>query len=611
MTMPNPGGYRQFEQAVLDPLLAYRRAHDPELLAASASALATLGEDAGSRARLADTVEFRVSGWLLPSITQRLSKAHLENRNPGYRVALRRMAHAGLGRRARLLRAGFVVTARGSATAPPFRLVVTGRGGATLGLPGSNFTANYQLAGLALDRAPDAAATGYIDEIRISPVPDDSDRSTWLAAILHAHPQELFEIVDSPVGRFVAEAVGRLIQAYPLNARWADRFTMSVRGAAGKYRSDFEPLSIDRVNEMGSPAPDERMPEPTRTGRTVRWAPGEVPIIRPDSPWFRLEDTAVQDGGTVTVPGTLVVYERSADPANDFVAGQQFTVFGSSADREIALLQRRPAAATRVDEGILLAGRSDENWYHWLIEYLPRVLSIPATIGDDVPLIVTPRTPATGMQALSELSGRPVVVIDPLESTAVGILHLQPPPVQVIDTTYIPWAEGLRLHSGALHRMRERWGLTGAWPAATRRIFLRRTSSHRGLGNEDVLAAVADSHGLEIVDPGTLSFAEQRELFSSAELLAGASGAVMANYIMMRPGSQVIGLTSDQLYDFVLPAALAAVVGAEFTYVTGPSARGLDQVEDLHHWILEDFEVDPSDFEAELVAAIGRLETNR
>jgi capsular polysaccharide biosynthesis protein len=75
--------------------------------------------------------------------------------------------------------------------------------------------------------------------------------------------------------------------------------------------------------------------------------------------------------------------------------------------------------------------------------------------------------------------------------------------------------------------------------------------------------------GFEVVDVIGMSWEEQVKLFASAKVVVGAGGAVMANYIFMPKGSKVISLTSEYLSDFSLPAYMASVAGASFTYITG------------------------------------------
>ena len=184
--------------------------------------------------------------------------------------------------------------------------------------------------------------------------------------------------------------------------------------------------------------------------------------------------------------------------------------------------------------------------------------------------------------------------------------HVVAPPVQVLDTTRVPWADGLSINPAPLRAMRKLWRLDDR-PLANpgRMLFLSRTSANRGLVNEVRLAVIASEYGLEILDPGAMSFEDQLSAFSSASLLVGASGAVMANYLMMMPGSRILALTSDALTDFILPAAIAAVSGASFTYLSGPTTKSLAKSGTRNEWMHSDFLISEKQFRAALINALA------
>ena len=102
----------------------------------------------------------------------------------------------------------------------------------------------------------------------------------------------------------------------------------------------------------------------------------------------------------------------------DFVSGQQHTLFGSAAHPEAALLFARPSSPTVIPEGILLGGRNDANWFHWLIEYLPRLIQAAGQIDESVPVLISEKVPASGVEALRSLTSRPIVVLEAARAQA-------------------------------------------------------------------------------------------------------------------------------------------------------------------------------------------------
>jgi capsular polysaccharide biosynthesis protein len=606
-----------FENAVVSPIRGFWRSNDATFLDESAKFLRALDEqvDTHVASPIHDVV---IAGWLSTHAGYTISPRVLRRINPGFRISLKREDRKDVVTGAEGdedVRLGFRIEAYSSHDKNPFIFAVVAPDSRIFALPASNpdvaerLPAGYPDLKIKIHTADETSTPpfGYVDYLMQSPRGLTKKSSTWLAAIVHRSPKEMLEFIDSEQGNFLARDALEVLSIYPSDAAWADRFNLVALGSEGTFVSDLIPLVVERPNR--DPARPTGLTVPGRVvrGKTVDFVQGTRPMPAPSSTWLRLRDAIVQDGGTVIVDGHLISYEASADPSLDFVAGQWESIFGSRAHPDTALVRMQPVAETTVAEGILLSGRNDSNWYHWLIEYLPRLMQLESTLGPDVPVIVTSRTPATGMDALRAITDRPVVVLDPALAYSVGILHVVAPPVQILDTTRVPWEEGLSLNPVPVLAMRDRLVHAEERPAPTRRVFLRRTSGHRGLLNEADLATIAGRHGLEILDPGTMSWSQQVALFSSATLLVGASGAVMANYLLMSPGSRVLALTSDALNDFVLPAALANLVGVRFSYLTGPGSVKLAKSDNRNNWLHSDFSISTKEFESALRRTIQSL----
>ncbi|HEY8913983.1 glycosyltransferase family 61 protein [Lacisediminihabitans sp.] len=596
--------YRAFEKSFVDAVRAYALDYDERYLEAAAQLLVSLSTETHDHHVTSPVRTVAIKGWMLSNSGFRISARHLRSLNPGYTIHAKRYLRPEIARRdQRPTPAGFIVNARSSIESPLFDFRARDASGGTHLLPTSNSDAAFQASfypHLISDGGPESPdqPLGYLDSIRQAPWPIDDDRTTWLGALAHRMPAELFDLIDAPVGEAWRGVVADLLGVFSSEARWSDRFNLAGRGPGSAFHSDLRLVNVDRPSGGAGGALGDGVALPVFDGpnHIHRASPGPVHIDRPSTEWLHLEDALIQDGGTVLVGDSLVLYEEAADPRNDFVAGQWDTVYGSQSHPEAALVRLKEPSEERIAEGILLAGRSDGNWYHWLIEYLPRVLMIEPDLPPDIPLLVTRRTPESGLAALRAITDRPLVSFDPETLQSVGRLHVVAPPVQVLDTTRVPWSEGIRLNPQPLRALRTAWGLTDDPVVGGRRVFLSRRSAHRGLLNEKALVDSAIAHGLEIVEPGTMTFEDQLELFSSASLVVGASGAVMANYLMMSRGSRVIALTSEALTSFVLPAAIAAVAGVGFAYVSGPTSTTLAESGTRNNWMHSDFSIDPTVF---------------
>lgn len=605
----------ELARTVLRPIRQFWRDHDEQHLKDASVAVEGLFVDDPKSQPPLDTeparLALRIRGWLAPQRRFHLSVRALRRTNPGYQISVRRTRRKDVitPKYLKAWRSGFELYAEGSVALPRFTFGASDVKGQLWPLPPTNADAVYSSGFLQNGDLDDEGSTPYqpvgaVDEIFTCRILDPGDRTSWVRMLSCAYPLEMLELVEYQRGSALAVYLAESLTESPINARWAARFAMSAGIEFDVGSTGFCSLRVLRPPEPTLPGP-LMMPLLKRTGSAVTANAGTRAIPMPSNQWLKLEDARVQSGGIVTVGSDLILYEEAADPSHDFVAGYEGVVFGSRAIPSHALLTSFPPAEETIAEGILLAGRNDNNWYHWLIEYLPRVLEIPGEIGQDVPLLVSTRTPQTGLQALRSLSNRRVVFIDPGLSQAVSRLHVLAPPVQILDSTRVPWASGLLTNPAPLNEVRRVWRKDA--PAATRLIFLRRSSGHREMDNEPELERIARSMGLEILEPGSLTWDQQREIFTTAKLVVGASGAVMADYLLMPQRSRVLALTSELLGNFALPAVIASIGEVEFSYLLGPTIHRLDEFTHRRDWFHSDFTIDADVFKAVLHSELQRV----
>jgi capsular polysaccharide biosynthesis protein len=602
-------GYRDFEEKVIGLVRSYWRTNATGSLDSALGVLAGLNVKA-LRHPIPPQQVTSFEGWLGSQGGFTVRTRRLRSMNRGYRVTFEQGARPDVDEElgSAGLAFGFSVSAFGPVSLPPFRFGVSDRRGNFCALKASNPVAEHVLesfwpsnAQAISMKANSLARTplGYIDAV--TQLPSASrDESTWLAALVNRFPAEVYEVAQHSQDPARAAAAAALLGAVDSNVEWADRFGLLAGERPCGQRSDLVPMEIWRpVVHGGTGVVTTPAPRPVGIKRRDVWAyhGGHDPLPVPDQQWLVVEDATVQDGGTILSGGRLVVYDGSADPSLDFVAGQWDSVFGSAFMPDRALVRLREPSSGRLPEGVLLSGRNDDNWYHWMVEYLPRVFQVDSSVPNSAPFIVSSRTPPAGMEALRRFADREIVVVDAALALEVKRLHVLAPSVQILDTTRVPWSQGLSMNTAPLHEFRRRLGLGDQRLGGEgKRVFLQRTTSRRGLINQPELAEIAGRLGLELVDPSHLSWQEQIELFSSSSLVVGASGAVMANYLLMLPGSRVLALTSDSLADFVLPAALAGVSQVAFSYLTGPNKSALKGHLARNSWLHSSFSVQPDRF---------------
>jgi hypothetical protein len=222
-------------------------------------------------------------------------------------------------------------------------------------------------------------------------------------------------------------------------------------------------------------------------------------------------------------------------------------------------------------------------------------------------LIVTDDLNGSSREALQALSGdRPVVEVSRDDMVKVRSLHIPSMHTFVPDSTRVPWIEGCRHSPVLLLEMRDR--LFDAFPSRSEfgpKNFLIRSSWARGLENADELVEVALAHGLECVDPGALTFAQQVDLFSNSCLLLGVGGAAWANIIFAPPGSRALSLVSEQLHDFSMHSTMADLAGVHMTLLLGRTMRPPTEFEYRRDYLHAPFSVDPALVDDALSVVLG------
>jgi capsular polysaccharide biosynthesis protein len=93
----------------------------------------------------------------------------------------------------------------------------------------------------------------------------------------------------------------------------------------------------------------------------------------------------------------------------------------------------------------------------------------------------------------------------------------------------------------ARHQFWKKLGLgkTRSKSGSGKKLFVIRQSKARNLININELESVAHEHNFELLQPESLTFQQQADVFSKAEIVVGPTGAWMANLIFIRPDAVV------------------------------------------------------------------------
>ena len=236
-----------------------------------------------------------------------------------------------------------------------------------------------------------------------------------------------------------------------------------------------------------------------------------------------------------------------------------------------------------LDEALALVGVNSFNYWHWQVEFLPRLLACMELPGfEGVPILVDAQMPAQAMVALRFLIGdrHPVRALGPGEAVRVAQLWTgamftymplwpaagvaYPPRTMVMD------AEALVAQLARMEPLLQPLG-TGRGP---RRLYLARAQSqHRGMVNKPEVDAWFAANGFEIVDFGAVPYEDQLRMVRDADIIVGPNGAAMVNSLFAGSDTSIGILDNKFIEDNEWYAAVSAGLGQRLSFLVGETVN--------------------------------------
>ena len=253
-------------------------------------------------------------------------------------------------------------------------------------------------------------------------------------------------------------------------------------------------------------------------------------------------------------------------------------------------------AHSQISAGIHLTGEHEANYFHWIVEILPRLfLSEKLLIDKRIPILVTEGLHDNLYSLLESICApeRPILklkkdsyyqvtrLIYPSDLTRIFDTYDRAPSK---DTTYLP----VDLLREMVVKIKQSQSTTN--DSHSKQIYIKRVSNYRRLLNEMEIETLLKEKGFDIVDPGNLKIEEQIDLFSQAKCIVGPSGAGMVNMLWCKPGTHITILHSNHPFKkYPYWDALARASGVNIDYLAGPRAHNVTDMFEAH----DDFTIIP------------------
>ncbi len=234
------------------------------------------------------------------------------------------------------------------------------------------------------------------------------------------------------------------------------------------------------------------------------------------------------------------------------------------------------------DTCISLLKEHSSNYYHCLTEIATRLVALLENMNVEVKIVnilVDENVPTQAIDCFTHILNRYKKFEYQILTVEKGqlircrdLVFCTPTWLSLDNTKYLPNVKSEFLISSKDIEL-TRSALAGLLPAHSetpkRRIYLQR--DNRGLRTITNIAQVERllyKYNFEFVNPAHLSFLEQVELFSKAEIVIGASGAAFTNLLFMAPSSKAILLyPSAQCTNYYIFQPLADASGVELIHV--------------------------------------------
>jgi capsular polysaccharide biosynthesis protein len=243
--------------------------------------------------------------------------------------------------------------------------------------------------------------------------------------------------------------------------------------------------------------------------------------------------------------------------------------------RHLGIIQKRRRQVA-VERGFFLAGYGYFNYYHWMIEILPK-LHYWGTVSHELreyPLLVGEAVyrQQTFVDALQCWVKDPEVIIlkDDLSYRVGDLLHINAPntgPFNLLEGEEVR-VEDCLLRPEAVGAWRDRMGPRGPKvDGRGLRLFLARDGSRRAYNQDEVLEVFL-CEGFQPVYLEKLSLNEQMRRMAAAEFVVGPTGAAWTNLVFCSAGTRALCWMAEQSSGFSFYSNIARIVGVDLRYVT-------------------------------------------
>jgi hypothetical protein len=254
-------------------------------------------------------------------------------------------------------------------------------------------------------------------------------------------------------------------------------------------------------------------------------------------------------------------------------------------------------------EGYYLSSRYNQNWFHWVIDALPRLFYSSDSLKEfdnKIDFFVPSDVPLNHVNLLQFILGRNVIQLDSNRSHHFSSLHFVKPVTFNPDHIYDEINFLNVFNQESLLRFAKFIQLNlvqknDVYPHHEN-IFVIRRSLARGVVNLPELENFLLKSGFFVIDPSSLNYMEQVSLFSSAKRVIMLGGAAMANIVFMQEGSKLLTIQSQFLHNFRVAQDLSEIFSVHSDYFFGTELFSNKFITDIYARSHKPYKIDLGKF---------------
>ncbi|MFC6267069.1 glycosyltransferase family 61 protein [Frigoriflavimonas asaccharolytica] len=291
-----------------------------------------------------------------------------------------------------------------------------------------------------------------------------------------------------------------------------------------------------------------------------------VEVTIPDLNLYEIKNAIINSRSSAIIQGKNIYYEAINDNER---FNEGFVEFHNNKNAVVNLKRTET-----IEEGFFLAGNGSHNWYHWMIEIIPKIMYL--NVNDTKTILVNEscektQSMADSLQILTRNLNLNIIYLKEENTYKIKKLYFVNEVNKLMfnpldsKTTSLPLyyfrKESLQKLSSELQKGFNYKNTNEV------NIFLERKNTHRIAQNESEIIETLKLANFRNIDMTSLSFEEQINHFQNAKMIVGTTGAAWTNIIFCKPKTKIIIFMPDNYKDYNFYEEMGEILNIEVQYL--------------------------------------------